>query len=363
MVIKRAAIDDADVVGKVHSAAWKQTYQGVFSQEYLDSDSPSVRREEFMRSLDDKQCVYLLLEEEGQAVGIVKLIDRGDEIEIASIYILKELRGRGFGHKAIEYICSEYKDHRIVLWVLDNNIKACLFYEKCGFVLTDKERVIDRGGKFKQVMYEEKYFRQLQEPYVSDISKKGILKMIIRNGYRGNPQASFYDLSRIEGASIEDLVRNVIELETAGIIKRHITAAMPPCSAYCLADIYREKIPGDEELNALCQEAEENITPVSGKILGEKKEYVDYYEFNNDVKRLFEGKTAQNDGKIMIHGQFDRLNNKVVEMEIIQQWVADDGCGFLYIYGFPGPDYCKFRFIDYGHTWAFTLDDFECNLE
>ena len=154
MEIRHATIDYADVVGEVHSAAWKQTYQGVFSQEYLDSDSPSVRREEFMRSLDDKQCVYLLLEEEEQAVGIVKLIDRGDEI--ASIYILKEFRGRGFGHKAIEYICSEYKGYRIVLWVLYNNIKACLFYEKCGFVLTDKERVIDRGGKYKQVMYARK---------------------------------------------------------------------------------------------------------------------------------------------------------------------------------------------------------------
>ena len=41
MVIRRAAIEDADVVGKVHSDAWKQAYQGIFSQEYLDSDSPS----------------------------------------------------------------------------------------------------------------------------------------------------------------------------------------------------------------------------------------------------------------------------------------------------------------------------------
>ena len=156
MIIRRAASEDADVVGEVHSDAWKQAYQGVFSQEYLDSDSPSTRREEFLRSLDDKQFVYLLLEEEEQAVGIVKLIDKGNEIEIASLYILKDYRGRGFGHKAIEYICSEYKGRRIVLWVLDNNIKACIFYEKCGFVLTDKVRFIDRGGKYKQVMYEGK---------------------------------------------------------------------------------------------------------------------------------------------------------------------------------------------------------------
>ena len=104
MVIRRALIEDADVVGEVHSASWKQTYQGVFDQEYLDSDSPSVRREEFLSSLDDKHCVYLLLEEEGQAAGIVKLLANGNEVEIASIYILEEFRGRGFGRKALEYI-------------------------------------------------------------------------------------------------------------------------------------------------------------------------------------------------------------------------------------------------------------------
>ena len=153
MVIRRALIEDANVVGEVHSVAWKQTYQGVFDQEYLDSDSPSVRREEFLSSLDDKHCVYLLLEEEGQAAGIVKLLANGNEVEIASIYILEEFRGRGFGRKALEYIFSEYKGFRIVLWVLEVNLNARAFYEKCGFELTDKVRQIDRGGEFKQLMY------------------------------------------------------------------------------------------------------------------------------------------------------------------------------------------------------------------
>ena len=361
MVIRRATIEDADIVGKVHSDAWKQTYQRVFSKEYLDSDSPSARRDEFLRSLDDKQCVYLLLEEEGQAVGIVKLIDRGDEIEIASLYILEEFRGRGFGHKTMDYIFSEYKGLRIVLWVLDMNIKACIFYQSCGFQLTDKVRLIDRGSKFKQEMYVKKYYQHVVEAYKNDVSKAEILNMLTQHfGHDGKPQISYRDLSGIEGVSAEDLIRNIFELENAGIIERHVWAAMPPNALFRLSEDYCEKLPGSEEQNALCQKVIKS--PVSKKILGEQKEYVDYYEFNNDVKRIFEEKTAQNDGKIIIHGQFDRLNNKVVEMEIIQQWIADDGCGFLYIYGFPGPDYCEFRFIDYGRTWAFTPDDFDCNL-
>ena len=52
-------------------------------------------------------CVYLLLEEDSRAAGIVKLFSDGSKIEIASIYILEEFRGRGFGRKALEYIFSE----------------------------------------------------------------------------------------------------------------------------------------------------------------------------------------------------------------------------------------------------------------
>lgn len=156
MVIKRAQKEDADIIGEVHSAAWKQTYQGVFSQEYLDSDSPSARREEFLSSLNDRHCVYLLLKNDDQASGIVKLLVNRNDIEVASFYILEEYRGRGFGRKILEYIFSEYKDRHFVLWVLETNLNARAFYEKCGFELTDKTRLINRGGEFKQLMYERK---------------------------------------------------------------------------------------------------------------------------------------------------------------------------------------------------------------
>ena len=122
----------------------------------MDSDSPSARREEFLSSLNDRHCVYLLLKDDEQASGIVKLLVNRNDIEVASFYILEEYRGRGFGRKILEYIFSEYKDRHFVLWVLETNLNARAFYEKCGFELTDKTRLIDRGGEFKQLMYERK---------------------------------------------------------------------------------------------------------------------------------------------------------------------------------------------------------------
>lgn len=43
MEIIKADIRDADVVGYVHSTAWKQAYADVFAEEYLKEDTPEKR--------------------------------------------------------------------------------------------------------------------------------------------------------------------------------------------------------------------------------------------------------------------------------------------------------------------------------
>ena len=153
MVIRKALEEDAAVAGEVHSKAWKQTYQGIFDQEYIDKDSPELRSKEFLDSLETGNIFYYILEEDSQAAGIVKLSVEDSEVEILSIYILEEFRGLGGGRLAIEHIRSAYRGSRIILRVLVVNAKARAFYEKCGFVLTDQVRTISRGGEFRQLMY------------------------------------------------------------------------------------------------------------------------------------------------------------------------------------------------------------------
>lgn len=34
---------------------------------------------------------------------------------------------------------------------------------------------------------------------------------------------------------------------------------------------------------------------------------------------------------------------------------------FVYTWGWPGPDYNIYRFMDYGKTWAFTREEIESN--
>lgn len=154
MNIIRATIEHVDLVGYVHSTAWKSTYQNIFSKEYLSTDMIDKRKEEFMDSLANDNIQYYLVFENDIAIGIVKLIMEDNICEISSIYFLKEHRNKGYGTETIKYLMKKYYDKRIVLWVLENNVNARLFYKKNHFLETGDTKMIYRGNEYMQVKYE-----------------------------------------------------------------------------------------------------------------------------------------------------------------------------------------------------------------
>ena len=151
MSVRRASREDAEVVGEIHSKAWKSAYRGLFPDEYIDSDTASRRTGEFLESIKDDKCMYFLLEASGQPAGIVKTCECDNVLEIESIYILSEHRGQGLGAEAIDFILAYKPWDGIFLWVLEDNIKARRFYEKNGFKLSGDTRTINRGIELKQL--------------------------------------------------------------------------------------------------------------------------------------------------------------------------------------------------------------------
>lgn len=154
MEIVRAGINDAKVVGLVHSTAWKQAYENVFPPEYLYSDTPAKRTQEFLESCNNKDVFYYLLYEAELAVGVVKVMKESDGYEIVSFYILEEHRGKGFGKQAVIYLSKLLGGEKVQLWVLEDNKKARRFYENNGFKNTGNTRVICRGDSYVQMQYE-----------------------------------------------------------------------------------------------------------------------------------------------------------------------------------------------------------------
>lgn len=154
MEIIKADIGDADVVGYIHSTAWKQAYTDVFAEEYLNGDTPEKRTQEYLEACNNKDIYYYMIYECEKAVGIVKVIVSYDGCEISSFYILEEYRSKGYGKQTITYIKKIFDRMKIQLWVLADNKKARCFYENNGFRNTGKTRMIYRGNSYVQLQYE-----------------------------------------------------------------------------------------------------------------------------------------------------------------------------------------------------------------
>ena len=154
MNIIEATYDDADLVGEVHSLAWKQAYKDIFPTEYIMADTTEKRKQEFIEAFSKDSCKYYLVYENSYCAGVVKVIFDNSMCEISSIYFLNEFRNKGLGTETITQLKEIYKDYRIVLWTLEMNTVARKFYEKNGFVITANRRSIDRGKGFVQVQYE-----------------------------------------------------------------------------------------------------------------------------------------------------------------------------------------------------------------
>lgn len=52
-------------------------------------------------------------------------------------------------------------------------------------------------------------------------------------------------------------------------------------------------------------------------------------------------------------------DEKIIKMTLQKdKYINKSKNNFVYIWGFPGPDYNRYEFKDYGTTWAFDLEDF-----
>lgn len=58
MKIIRATKEHAELVGYVHSNAWKSTYQNLFPKQYLEMDTVERRKEEFLNSATNDNIQY-----------------------------------------------------------------------------------------------------------------------------------------------------------------------------------------------------------------------------------------------------------------------------------------------------------------
>jgi ribosomal protein S18 acetylase RimI-like enzyme len=156
VVIRRAVLDDADVLADLHVRAWQEAYAGLLPQAYLDGLAADQRATMWRRLLavGATPCVHVAVDGPA-AVGFVTVDrSRDDDAldatgEVGAIYARASVWGRGVGRQLMDVGLEELRARGCVdatLWVLDTNHRARRFYELGGWTADGAIKADRIGG-------------------------------------------------------------------------------------------------------------------------------------------------------------------------------------------------------------------------
>jgi GNAT superfamily N-acetyltransferase len=146
--IFRAGIDDAEVVARIHVAAWRESYASLMPPEALNAlnvEEQAARWRDIVRgqASDDASAVFLASGEGEQPLGFgsccrqrgPRLAEAGFPVEFSGLYLLRPAHRRGLG-RALMGVMAEHLIAKgfssASVWVFRDNPDARLFYEALG---------------------------------------------------------------------------------------------------------------------------------------------------------------------------------------------------------------------------------------
>lgn len=157
--IRKVKIDDANTLALIQTESWKSAFKEILSKEDLEKYT----------DINSAINLYNKLLKENIANGFILTINeiphcmaywdksRDEEMkgyaEIICIHSLCNNWRKGYGTEMMNYILKDIKNsgfNKVMLWVFKENHRARKFYEKHGFILTEKTQ---KFSDYIEVMY------------------------------------------------------------------------------------------------------------------------------------------------------------------------------------------------------------------
>ena len=178
LTIRPATLNDAQSIARIRVQGWRFAYQGLISQDYLDSlsvaedaermrgylsqlpqNSPPRRSESVQGSSDGDKRSFMLAVRGDAVLGFCRFGAAPDPERavpggtlngrLHSLYIDPETLGQGIGHALMSHALSTFAAwgcERATLWVLEGNSRAISFYERQGWRCTGATKVDQSFG-------------------------------------------------------------------------------------------------------------------------------------------------------------------------------------------------------------------------
>lgn len=140
MNIRRANLNDAPGIARVHVDSWRTTYKDILSASFLANLSYNQREKNWITNLQQEDMYIWVAENEvGEIVGFASTNTRDSNnvpnaTDLTSLYLLENYQGYGLGRRIMETLFSHYEQHgysQVFVEVLKDN-KTKHFYEAFG---------------------------------------------------------------------------------------------------------------------------------------------------------------------------------------------------------------------------------------
>jgi len=161
MIVRKATLEDAAGIAKVHVETWKSSYRGHVSDTLLDNLSVEKRLARWKEKLSDQSKVCnFVAKEDGEIVGFSSVGPCRDEHslpetgELYSLYVSPSKMRKGVGAALLKVAVSFLKEKGYregVLWTISTNDSTIAFYKRMGWELNDMFKTVLIEGESLRV--------------------------------------------------------------------------------------------------------------------------------------------------------------------------------------------------------------------
>lgn len=162
MKIRKANLEDAKGIAKVHVDSWRTTYKHILPKDFLQKLSYDQRTNSWNQNLSEEDnTIFVAENSDGEIIGFGTCGKRetnhvNHSGDLTSIYLLEEYQGKGIGKQLMEQLFTHFNKlgfNRVFVEVLEDN-KTRFFYEYYGAELLKTEKIKIAGFVLNLLIYE-----------------------------------------------------------------------------------------------------------------------------------------------------------------------------------------------------------------
>lgn len=158
MIRPMTSEDIADIQQIVY-ATWRKTYDNIIPQE-LQNHFLHRNYSDMMLMKRMEKTIMLVAECDGKPIGFANFTktDTDGDSELTAMYISPSYQQTGYGNKLLQTALTQLADAtQLFVYVNEQNLPGCAFYEKQGFQATEVFDETFEGHPVKTVQYVYKF--------------------------------------------------------------------------------------------------------------------------------------------------------------------------------------------------------------